>query len=75
MRGAVVAPMDEAELARWQARLLEMLRRGEPPEAIRRALENDPELAALRDRAKALDLHALVVAGELVAKWRPDRPR
>jgi hypothetical protein len=29
----------------------------------------------LRDRAKALDLHALVVAGELVAKWRPDRPR
>jgi hypothetical protein len=67
--------MDEAALARWQARLLELLRRGEPPEAIRRALVHDPELEVLRDRANALDLHALVVAGELVAKWRPDRPR
>lgn len=61
--------MDEATLARWQSRLLQLLRDGLPPEAIREALVRDPELSPLREHAEALDLHALHVATELVAKW------
>ena len=63
--------MDEAVLHRWQARLLALLRAGDPPEAIRAALLADPELAPLHAYAAGLDLHALAVAVALVAKWSP----
>lgn len=65
--------MDEAVLHRWQARLLALLRGGSAPAAIREALLADPELAPLHGYARGLDLHALLVAAELVAKWSPDR--
>lgn len=65
--------LDEAALARWQARLLGLLREGWSPEAIRAALAADPELAVCKEYAEALDLHALVVATQLVARWRPDK--
>ncbi len=65
--------MDEAILHRWQARLLALLREGLAPAAIRDALLADPELAPLHAYARGLDLHAVVVATELVAKWSPDR--
>lgn len=61
--------MTEEVLHRYQRRLLELLRRGEPPAAIRAALLADMRLAPLRSYIRGLDLHALVVATELVAKW------
>lgn len=67
--------LDEEVLRRWQARLLELLRAGGDPAAIRSALLADPRLAPLRAYAAGLDLHALAVAVELVAKWAPrDEP-
>lgn len=67
--------MDEAVLHRWQARLLELLREGGAPAAIRAALLADPELQPLHTHAAGLDLHALAVAVELVAKWSPPAAR
>lgn len=67
--------MDEEVLRCWQARLLELLRAGEEPAAIRAALLADPRLAPLQAYAASLDLHALAVAVELVAKWAPGPPR
>lgn len=61
--------MDELVLQRWQARLLALLREGGEPASIRAALLADPELAPLHAYAAGLDLHALAVAVELVAKW------
>lgn len=61
----------EDVLHRWQTRLLELLRAGGDPAAIRSALLADPELAPLHAYAAALDLHALAVAVELVARWSP----
>jgi hypothetical protein len=61
--------MDEAVLHLWQARLLALLRDGGEPAAIRAALLADPELEPLYAYAAGLDLHALAVAVELVAKW------
>lgn len=66
--------MDEASLHRYQQRLLELLRQGLAPEAIRAALLADPQLSSLRAYLEGLDLHALVVATELIARWSPDRP-
>jgi hypothetical protein len=62
---------NEEVLQRWQARLLELLRAGGDPAAIRSTLLADPELAPLHAYAAGLDLHALAVAVELVAKWAP----
>jgi hypothetical protein len=63
--------MDEAVLHRWQTRLLELLREGRAPAVIQAALLAEPELAPLHAYAASLDLHALAVAVELVAKWAP----
>jgi hypothetical protein len=64
--------MDETTLHRWQTRLLTLLRAGHEPAEIRATLLADPELQPLHAHAAGLDLHALAVAVELVAKWRPD---
>lgn len=64
-------PVDEPVLHLWQTRLLMLLRAGESPAAIRAALLADPELRSLHAHAAELDLHALAVAVELVAKWGP----
>jgi len=66
--------MDEATLHRWQLRLLELLHEGRDPAEIRAALLADPELEPFHAYAAGLDLHALAVATELVAKWGPARP-
>lgn len=67
--------VDEEVLRRWQTRLLELLREGGAPATIRSALLADPRLVPLRAYAAGLDLHALAVAVELVAKWAPrDEP-
>jgi hypothetical protein len=63
--------MDESVLHRWQSRLLALLRDGGEPERIRAALLADPELEPLHAYAAGLDLHALAVAVELVARWAP----
>lgn len=67
--------LSEEVLRCWQARLLELLLAGEEPTAIRAALLADPRLAPLAAYAAGLDLHALAVAVELVAKWAPGPPR
>ena len=66
--------MDDAVLHRWQARLLSLLQAGREPAEIRAALLADPELGPLHAYAAGLDLHALAVAAELVAKWGAARP-
>jgi hypothetical protein len=66
--------MNEHVLHRWQARLLELLREGRGPAEVRAALLADSELQPLHAYAAGLDLHALAVAAELVAKWGPARP-
>jgi hypothetical protein len=65
--------MDEAVLHRWQTRLLALLREGRAPAEVRAALLADPKLAPLHAYAAGLDLHALAVATELIAKWGPAR--
>ena len=66
--------MDDAVLHRWQTRLLSLLQAGREPAEIRAALLADPELGPLHAYAAGLDLHALAVATELVAKWGSARP-
>ena len=61
--------MDDAVLRCYQRRLLELLRDGGEPEAIRSALLAEPELVPLKSYIEGLDLHGLAVATELVAKW------
>lgn len=66
--------MDDAVLHRWQTRLLALLQANVDPAEVRAALLADPELAPLHAYAAGLDLHALAVAAELVAKWGSARP-
>ena len=57
--------------ARYQAALLGLLREDMPASTLRDTLLADPTLAELAEYIASLDLHALVVARELVAKWHP----
>jgi hypothetical protein len=66
--------MDDAVLHRWQTRLLALLQEGREPADVRAALLADPELRPLHAYAAGLDLHALAVATELVAKWGSSPP-
>ena len=66
--------MDEEVLGRYQRRLVELLREGIEPEAIRAALVATPELSPLRRYLEGLDLHALAVATALVARWSGVEP-
>jgi len=61
--------MDDDVLRCYQRRLVELLREGVEPEAVRAALLATPQLASLRSYIEGLDLHALAVATALVAKW------
>lgn len=60
---------DHTALATWQRVLLQRLGAGDEPDAIRRALLAEPDLAALCDTIAALDDRALHVARALVARW------
>lgn len=55
--------------AAYQRALLRLLHDGAGPDEIRATLLADSDLVVLRDYIMSLDLHALVVARELVARW------
>ncbi len=61
--------MDEDALRCYQRRLVELLREGLEPEAVRATLLATPELTVLRSYIEGLDPHALAVATTLVARW------
>lgn len=62
--------------AAYQRALLRLLHDGAGPEEVRTKLLADPDLVELSDYIMSLDLHALVVARELVARWSGrDNPR
>lgn len=65
--------MDEAVLAHYQQRLLELLAAQTPPSELIAQLRTDSVLAPLRGYIDQLDPHALVVAAELVERWAPDK--
>ena len=64
-----LAPAAERRLATAQRRLLELLRGGDPPQAIARSLAEEPAFAPFQPHYAAWEPRAVEVAAELVARW------
>ena len=60
---------DDANLARFQAVLLDLLAQGHPPATIIARLRTDPQLAYYADYVATFEPRMVEVAIELVAKW------
>jgi hypothetical protein len=61
--------VDEHELARYQAALLELLARDLPTEAMHASLRENAAYAEFRAYVAAFEPRMLTVASELVKKW------
>lgn len=60
---------DDPALARFQAKLLDLLSKGQQPQQIVDQLNSDQELAEFADYVATFEPRMVEVAIELVAKW------
>jgi len=60
---------DEATLAHFQAKLLDLLDHGEAPDEIIRQLRSDPQLAEYASYIATFEPRMIEVAVQLIAKW------
>ena len=60
---------EDEQLARFQATLLDLLDRGDSPQAIIDTLRSDPRWPGYADYVATFEPRMVAVAVELVAKW------
>ena len=64
---------ENADLARFQEALVDVLRQELPPEVALSRLKSDPAFAPFRSYIDTFDVRMVGAASELVRKWSTDR--